>query len=461
VTSVPAGATNLRVANIAGFVAGETMQVMEYGGSNFESASVVRIGTAAGPPTTVAVRVPAGATNIKVANVNGFVVGEELVVGVGKRQEIRTVTGIGTAGAEGTGVTISAPLSFVHYGLDRIRGTGTGIDVSPLARAHRSGSATRGQGTGITVSPLTMDHDLGKTGTGQGQGQAPGAGKSIRGTGTGVTLATPLSRSHGGSVVARGTGTGIGVTSLSAAHQAGEATRGVGTGVTLSAALVRAHNDGVVVRDQSKPGTGITLDRPLGNPHAINAVVRVAGTGISLTTPATKAHRIGEQVGASSMTVDEARTHMSIWAMVASPLVVGAEIPNMQQQNLEIYLNRDVIAVNQDSLGIQAFTVSNAGNQWIFRKPLANGDVAVAFWNDATVPWTGATATFAQLELDPAGSYSSRDLWTKQTTNLGSGTVNAPPIPAHATVMLRITRRQSLMRMLLISSNKTESRQKQ
>jgi hypothetical protein len=398
------------------------------------------IGTPAGASTTVARSANAGDREIRVTSIAGFVVGDQLVVGVGRRQEVRTVTAVGTAGADGTGVTVSDPFTFAHPSLDRIRGTGTGIEVTPLAIAHASGSATRGQGTGIGVSPLRMAHDLGKTGTGQGQGQSPGAGKSIRGTGTGVALTAPLKKAHRGFVAARAAGTGITVSPLRAAHTDGVAIRGTGTGVTLATPLARAHTNGAVVRDQSKPGTGITLDRPLAFAHAMNAVVRGAGTGIRLNAPATMAHPIGEQVGGSGFTIDEARTHMSLWAMVSSPLIIGADIPNMAKQNVEIYLNRDVIAVDQDSLGIQAFTVSNTESHWILRKPLANGDVAVAFWNDTTNPWTGAAATLAQLELDPNATYSVKDLWTKAVTTVSGATLAAGAIPPHATVMVRISK---------------------
>jgi hypothetical protein len=440
VMTAPAGATNLRVASIAGFVVGEPMQVMEYGGPDFETATVRSIGTAAGPSTTVAKSAPAGDRTIRVANIAGFAAGEQLVVGVGRRQEIRTVSSVGSAGADGTGVTVSDPLTFTHPALDRIRGAGTGIEVTKLVKAHASGSAARGQGTGIDVTPLKMAHDLGKTGTGQGQGQSPGSGKSIRGTGTGVTLTAPLLKSHAGYVTARAAGTGITVTPLKIAHADGVEVRGTGTGITLASPVAHPHASGAVLRDQSKPGTGITLDRPLQSKHEMNAVVRGAGTGITLTKPVTMAHPLGEQVGGSSMTVDEARTHMSLWAMMSSPLIVGADIPNMAKENLDIYLNRDVIAIDQDRLGIQAFTVSNSGNHWILRKPLANGDVAVAFWNDATSPWSDANATFAQLELDAAMSYSAKDLWSKETSKLSGGTVTVGPIPEHGTVVLRIAK---------------------
>ena len=125
---------------------------------------------------------------------------------------------------------------------------------------------------------------------------------------------------------------------------------------------------------------------------------------------------------------------------MAGPLIVGADIPNMAKENLDIYLNGDVIAIDQDRLGVQAFTVSNAGNHWILRKPLANGDVAVAFWNDTTSPWTDAGATFAQLELDAAGTYAAKDLWSKETSKLSGGTVTVGPVPEHGTVVLRIAK---------------------
>jgi hypothetical protein len=292
------------------------------------------------------------------------------------------------------------------------------------------------------VTPLKMAHDLGKTGTGQGQGQTPGSGKSIRGTGTGVTLTAPLKNPHGGFVAVRAAGTGITVTPLTIGHADGVEIRGTGTGVTLSAPLAHAHTSGAIIRDQSKPGTGITLDRPLRYAHEMNSIVRGGGTGITLTKPVTMAHPLGEQVGASGMTVDEERTHMSLWAMVASPLIIGADIPNMAKENLDIYLNRDVIAIDQDALGIQALTVSSTDNHWIFRKPLANGDEAVAFWNDTMSPWTGAGAKFEQLDLDAAASYSAKDLWSKETSTLSEGTVTVGPIPAHGTVILRIAKRR-------------------
>src|SRR4029078_11746993 len=103
-------------------------------------------------------------------------------------------------------------------------------------------------------------------------------------------------------------------------------------------------------------------------------------------------------------------------ALTPAPLIVGADIPNMAQQNLDVILNKDVIAVDQDTLGVQAFTVANVANQWTLMRPLANGDRPVAFFKKVGGDWALATGTFEALGLDPAKAYLAKDLWSKETT---------------------------------------------
>ncbi len=443
-TAAPAAAgdTKVYVGSVNGFVAGQKLQIMEASGKRFETVTVDSVGTAAGGSTTLAAAASAGDTNLKVTSVNGFVAGQQLTVGVGSVEELATVTAVGIAGAGGTGVTIATPLKYDHLILMLVRGIGTGVTLaSPLQLAHASGSTTRGQGTGITVTQFVRDHPLATTTNGSGQSGAPGGGVSIRGTGTGVTLTAPLAKSHAGAgTSARGLGSGIGVTALTRAHDSGAPARGLGTGVTLTAPLAGAHAGAALVRDQSKPGTGITFDPPLTAPHAMGAIVRGGGTGITLATPVTHAHPLGSSTGSSSFTVPEAKTHFSLWAMAAAPLIVGADIPNMAQQNLDVILNKDVIAVDQDSLGVQAFTVANVANQWTLMRPLANGDRAVAFFNNAGGDWALASGSFEALGLDPAKAYLAKDLWTKETTKVTDPLTRAF-IPSHATVMLRMSDR--------------------
>ncbi|HZC69224.1 MAG TPA: LamG-like jellyroll fold domain-containing protein [Jatrophihabitans sp.] len=435
VAPVSAGDTNIKLVSTNGFVVGQPMQIKDAGGAHFETATVSAIGTPAGAATTLAAPANAGATDLKVTSTNGFAAGEDLVVGVGADQEIARVTDVGTAGADGTGVTIAAPLTKAHLILALIRGTGTGVTLSgPLATAHAAGSTTRGQGTGVDVAaPIKAAHPLATT------GGSPGSGITIRDVGAGIDV-TPLTKAHQVAAAARDTGTGVDISSLSAAHDSGVPARGLGTGVTLTAPLASAHDSAVPVRDESKPGTGITFSPALHAAHPVNATTRGGGTGITLTAPVTQAHPNASAIGKSGLSLTESRTHFTLWALDSAPLLAGTNVADMAQQNLAIYLNKDVIALDQDPDGVQVFTISNANSQWKLRKPLANGDTAVAVFNAGTTPWTDATVNFADAGLDPGQRYLAKDLWSKQVRAV-SDPLTTASVPVHGTTVYRVSSR--------------------
>jgi alpha-galactosidase len=143
------------------------------------------------------------------------------------------------------------------------------------------------------------------------------------------------------------------------------------------------------------------------------------------------------EVGNGGMTDTEYRSHFSLWAMMNAPLLIGSDLRSDGQATFDILTNRDVIALNQDSLGVQATEIANAGGHHVLTKPLDNGDVAVALFNE-----TGSTATFgttvAAAGLGNATSYQLKDLWSKATTT-STGTISAS-VPAHATVVYRVSR---------------------
>ncbi|GAF03787.1 glycoside hydrolase family 27 protein [Saccharicrinis fermentans] len=85
----------------------------------------------------------------------------------------------------------------------------------------------------------------------------------------------------------------------------------------------------------------------------------------------------------NGMSAAEDRVHFSLWAMLASPLIMGNDLRSAAQETIEILTNEEVIAVNQDSLGIQAYCHSDEGDMEIWAKPLANGEWALAFVNMA------------------------------------------------------------------------------
>jgi alpha-galactosidase len=143
------------------------------------------------------------------------------------------------------------------------------------------------------------------------------------------------------------------------------------------------------------------------------------------------------EVGNGGMTDTEYRSHFSLWAMMNAPLLIGSDLRTVGQATFDILTNRDVIALDQDTLGIQANEIANSGGRHVLTKPLENGDVAVALFNE-----TGATATIsttaAAAGLGNATSYRLKDLWSKAETT-STGTISAN-VPAHATVVYRVSR---------------------
>jgi alpha-galactosidase len=142
------------------------------------------------------------------------------------------------------------------------------------------------------------------------------------------------------------------------------------------------------------------------------------------------------EVGNGGMTDTEYRSHFSLWAMMAAPLLIGADLRRATPRTMEILGNRDLITVDQDRLGAQATVLSSANGRWVLRKPLAGGDVAVALFNESEAPATIATtATAVGLPARPA--YRIRDLWRHQDAHT-AGTISAL-VPAHGTVVYRVS----------------------
>jgi hypothetical protein len=103
-----------------------------------------------------------------------------------------------------------------------------------------------------------------------------------------------------------------------------------------------------------------------------------------------------------------------------------------------LYENPEVLAVDQDSLGVQSSVVTNAGGHWVLAKPLANGNLAVVLFNAGDTAWTDAGASFDALSLDSAQAYTARDLWA-HTNSTATDALHVASIPAHGSVILRVS----------------------
>ncbi len=142
------------------------------------------------------------------------------------------------------------------------------------------------------------------------------------------------------------------------------------------------------------------------------------------------------EIGNGAMTNDEYKTHMSLWAILAAPLLAGNDLRSMSPEILAILTNRDVIAVNQDKLGKQGSRVWQSGEQEVWTRSLSGGGLAVAFFNRAkdAVTISGKTS-----DLKITGKWKARDLWIHQSVSWPE-TEYSVSVPAHGVVMLRLSR---------------------
>jgi alpha-galactosidase len=141
------------------------------------------------------------------------------------------------------------------------------------------------------------------------------------------------------------------------------------------------------------------------------------------------------EVGRGGLTDTEMRSHFALWALMAAPLIAGNDLRSMSSATLTILKNQNLIAINQDALGLQAGQVSNDGTRRVLAKRLANGDVAVALLNQGSTTTTVSTTAAA---IGKSGtSFTLRDAWSNATSTT-SGTISAS-VPGHGTVVYRVS----------------------
>jgi alpha-galactosidase len=146
------------------------------------------------------------------------------------------------------------------------------------------------------------------------------------------------------------------------------------------------------------------------------------------------------EIGNGGMTDTEYRTHMSLWSMLASPLLAGNDLRTMTPAIHDILTNRDVIAIDQDSLGVQATRVwasddSASVRKEIWTRPLAHGGHAVAVFNRGPDS-AQVVVDFAKLGVDVRRK-RIRDLWEHTPVRV-RGTQYVARVPSHGVVMLRV-----------------------
>ncbi|MEY4917791.1 MAG: hypothetical protein RL616_1704 [Verrucomicrobiota bacterium] len=137
------------------------------------------------------------------------------------------------------------------------------------------------------------------------------------------------------------------------------------------------------------------------------------------------------------LTVDEQYTHISLWCLLASPLLIGCDMEKFDAFTLNLLSNDEVLAVDQDELGKGALCVIKDGDVRVYEKELADGSRAVGFFNLGVKPAELSFNEFAKLGL--TGKQTVRDLWRQKNVATVATAKETLPlnIPGHGVVFYK------------------------
>ncbi|NLR61658.1 glycoside hydrolase family 27 protein [Chitinophaga polysaccharea] len=147
----------------------------------------------------------------------------------------------------------------------------------------------------------------------------------------------------------------------------------------------------------------------------------------------------------NGMTYQEDKTHFSLWAMMAAPLMAGNDIRKMTPQTKAILTNRNIIAIDQDPLGIQGFKYADKDSLQVWFKPLQQGDWAVCFVNRSshdrpvTFNWkqTPVVDAIFHYALEKNADYALYNVWTGKQEGTTEKNLNAI-LKSHDVLMFRL-----------------------
>lgn len=146
------------------------------------------------------------------------------------------------------------------------------------------------------------------------------------------------------------------------------------------------------------------------------------------------------EIGNGGMTADEYRTHMSLWSLLAAPLIAGNDLRTMTDETKSILLNREVIAIDQDPEYKPVVSVSSSNRLEVLMRPLTDGSVIVGLFNRTS---TDAEMAFPRSSLP--GNFAGkklavRDLWKHDTATM-QGDRFVATVPTHGVVLVKFSAR--------------------
>jgi alpha-galactosidase len=144
------------------------------------------------------------------------------------------------------------------------------------------------------------------------------------------------------------------------------------------------------------------------------------------------------EVGNGKLTLAENRSHFSMWAMLAAPLLAGNDLPNMKPEIKDILTNKDVIAIDQDKLGREGTRAYADGEVEVWTRHLSGGALAVAVLNVGADRYSSHPIELDLAKLGLHGPQAGTDLWTGKEITL---TENMPiELVSHDILLVRIAK---------------------
>ena len=113
----------------------------------------------------------------------------------------------------------------------------------------------------------------------------------------------------------------------------------------------------------------------------------------------------------TQLTPDEQYTHLSLWSLLAAPLLIGCDLERLDAFTLNLLSNDEVLAVDQDALGQPARRVATLGPVDVYSRPLEDGSTAVGLFNRGDTP---QTLSFRLDRIGLGGPRRIRDLWRQK-----------------------------------------------
>ena len=142
----------------------------------------------------------------------------------------------------------------------------------------------------------------------------------------------------------------------------------------------------------------------------------------------------GPALHPTRLTPNEQYTHISLWCLLASPLLIGCDMTKLDDFTLNLLTNDEVLAVNQDPLGYGARRVIKRGTTEVYAKLLEDGSKAVGLFN---LNEEAQTVSVRWRDLELLGAQAVRDLWRQQDLGVMPGGFEAT-VPRHGCVLIKV-----------------------